>query len=839
MQIRSNNPNFRSGPNYGGWSTMKSKICIITSLLFYRIRFIISIIVLLIPPLMAQTSIHEADRQPKIGLVLSGGGALGFAHIPILKAIDSLEIPIDYITGTSMGGIASALYSIGYTGIEMEHLVKNVDWEEILSDKPTRDIIPYFLKKDDGLYQLNFGLDGHDIVPPSGLIRGQKISLFLSKLTYPFEKVDNFDQLPIPYRCIAVDLLTAKEVVIKEGSLSKAMRSTMAIPTIFNPITWGDSLLIDGGLVNNMPVDVIREMGAEYVIAVNVGRPLKTLPELRTMFDILEQTLVVPSIEKREKNIQDTDLFIEPELLGYNPASFTNKNIENIIAVGQRAAKESLPKLIELKNKLNLVESTTYISISDSVQIFRVNIVGNTSIPFKHIYEKLDIIPGSLFCQDSLISHIQNLRETDYFKTIKYKLNYLDKSRVSIQLVVKELGIPKIHRISIRNNKSISFGHIFNTLGIRIGSLLDIDLLSNRITELYSTGYFETIRYEIEPVNENNIHLIINIDEKPRDILRMGLHYDETNKFVGSINAIRTNLFNTGIRSELTLKLAGLTELSSLLYFLTSKHGISLYPYNRFIYKDIPITIFGATGDKIAIYHNRSTSIGFGFGLNLSHNWDSQFEYNLESMNVTPIVSWPDPEIFPEWKDNIRSVRGTSHFDNLDNVLIPNNGIEIKFNYEGSFQNLGSDIDYIKSEISVDYYKTFSKYNTFHFYSYYGSGNEDLPVYKWHYKSGPTSFVGAIRDELSWYHLSIFRADYRRQLNNNTYLSFIYNIAPNYNLDFYPLSQKALHGYGIGLKYNTALGPIEFIYGRGDLIRLIHTAKKKDVYYLSMGFNFE
>ena len=789
--------------------------------------------------LNAQTIDKDFDKPPKIGLVLSGGGALGFAHIPILKAIDSLEIPIDYITGTSMGGIASALYSIGYTGIELEHLVKNVDWEEILSDDPPRDFIPYFLKKDDGLYQLNFGLEGHRILPPSGLIRGQKISLFLSKLTYPFEKVENFDQLPIPFRCIAVDLLTAKEVILKDGSLSKAMRSTMAIPTIFNPITWGDSLLIDGGLINNMPVDVIRDMGAEYVIAVNVGRPLKTLPELKTMFDILEQTLVVPSIEKREKNIQDTDIFIEPELLGYNPASFTNKNIEDIIAVGQKAADNALPKLFELKNRLNLVDSNTNISISDSINIFSVNIVGNTSITFKHIYEKLNIKPGEIFCQDTLISHIQNLRETNAFQTINYKLNYVDKNRVAIQIIVKELGFPKIHRISIRNNKSISFSNIFNNLGIKVGSKLDIDFLNTKITELYSTGYFETIRYEIEPVNENNIHLILFIKERPRDILRMGLHYDETNKFVGSINVIRSNLFNTGIRSELTLKLAGLTQISSLLYFPTSKHEISLYPYNHIVYKDIPITIFGEAGDKIAIYHNRSTSVGFGAGLNLSHNWDSKLEYNLESMNVSPIVSWPDPEIFPEWKDDLRSLRISSHFDNLDNVLIPNQGLNIQYNYEGGFKNIGSDIDYVRSNISIDYYYTFSNFNTLHFFSYYGTGNENLPVYKWHYKSGPNSFIGALRDEFSWHQLSIFRADYRRKIERNIYLSLIYNIAPNYNQNFYPIEKKSMQGYGIGLKYNTALGPIEFIYSRGDLIRLIHTAKKRDVYYLSMGFNFE
>lgn len=180
-------------------------------------------------------------------MILSGGGALGFAHIPTLKILDSLEIPIDYIAGTSMGGIAGALYSIGYSGIELEHLVKSVDWLELFSDKPNRDLIPYFLKKDDGKYQFSFGIEGNNILPPSGLIRGQKISLLLSKLTYAYEKVPDFDHLPIPYRCTAIDLITGNEVILKDGSLAKTMRSTMAIPTAFYPVAWGDSLLIDGG----------------------------------------------------------------------------------------------------------------------------------------------------------------------------------------------------------------------------------------------------------------------------------------------------------------------------------------------------------------------------------------------------------------------------------------------------------------------------------------------------------------------------------------------------------------------------------------------------------------
>ena len=192
---------------------------------------------------------------------------------------------------------------------------------------------------------------------------------------------------------------------------------------------------------------------------------------------------------------------------------------------------------------------------------------------------------------------------------------------------------------------------------------------------------------------------------------------------------------------------------------------------------------------------------------------------------------------FPEWKDNLRTIQVTSHFDRLDDLLIPNNGLDLKFNYEGSYQNIGSDINYTKMKFSLDYFNTVSKSHTLHFHAYYGYGTEELPVYKWHYVSGPNSFVSAERDEFAWYQTSIFRADYRKQINRNFYFSLIYNIAPNYKHNFYPIDLKVIQGFGIGLKYKTALGPIEIIYSRGDPIKLIHTSKKNDVYYFSMGYN--
>jgi NTE family protein len=199
--------------------------------------------------------------RPKIGLALSGGGAMGFAHIGTLKLLDSLDIPVDYIAGTSMGGIVSALYAVGFTGQEIEQIAREADWSDMFDDAPSREVLPYFQKQDADKYQFELGIRDFRPVDKGGVIAGQKITLFMTRLVLPYLTVDDFDSLMIPFRCIAVDLTTGTEVVLKNGSLPVAMRATMAVPSVFSPVDWGDSLLVDGGLLNNLPVSATRAMG--------------------------------------------------------------------------------------------------------------------------------------------------------------------------------------------------------------------------------------------------------------------------------------------------------------------------------------------------------------------------------------------------------------------------------------------------------------------------------------------------------------------------------------------------------------------------------------------------
>ncbi len=285
------------------------------------------------PTLLAQT----APPRAKIAVVLSGGGARGLAHIGVLEWFDEHHIPVDYVTGTSMGGIVGAFYATGATGKEIETFVEKIDWDTTLLSEPRYDQLSFRRKEDRRGYEVQIPLGlAHGLSGPNALNPGHGVGLFLNHIALGYSELKSFDDLPIPFRCVATDMLQGTPVVLKEGSLSQALRATMAIPGILTPVERGATVLADGGLVNNIPTDVARDLGAPIVIAVDVSTPLGGKESLLTLGGVLTQTIAVVSIENQRRNLRRADIIVSPDLEHYSVADYNAA--EKIIRLGYEAA---------------------------------------------------------------------------------------------------------------------------------------------------------------------------------------------------------------------------------------------------------------------------------------------------------------------------------------------------------------------------------------------------------------------------------------------------------------------------------------------------------------------
>jgi len=784
----------------------------------------------------------ENLQRPKIGLVLSGGGAMGFAHIGTLKLLDSLQIPVDYIAGTSMGGIAGALYAVGYSGNEIEDIVRSVNWQKTFTDRPPRYMLPYFQKQDAEKYQLELGIKDFLPLGPGGAIVGQNITLLFSRFVFDYLQVSDFDKLPIPFRCVAVDLITGNEVILKSGSLAKAMRSTMAVPSIFSPVEWGDSLLVDGGLLNNLPVDVVREMGANIVIASKVGNPHRNRQEIRNTLDVLSQSYNIYRDHTMESNIMETDVLIDCKLIGLGPADFVSNKVSLIIDAGERAAREKINEIVDLKEQYQLTDNEfckeCNLPEGDAV-IGKIEISGNQIIPDIAIRQIVRIKENQYFNIDSLNECLEKLRGTGDYNWIRFTTDVISKDTIRVCILVSEKMNPVIYGINIYGNDTLPFDFIYRLFGIRPGDIFIHSKIEDRITYLYSLGYFEIIYYDVEPVLPNNIRFNLYVKESPEYKLRFGVRYDNYRKLVAAINLLVMNKPFPGLRIENELQFIGMNRFNMQAYYPSRTLDFPLYPFINFTYQDMQLYSYDLKGNKTASYIDRFTRAEGGLGLLYKNYWNVELGWNYERVNIHPDVAPDDPLEFPSWKAELLGLQLTTNIDRLDDTFIPRKGMLIHANYEKSLKNISAKSSYIRMDVSMDFYQTFRKRHTLHGYGFYGDVDMQSFTNKFFFQGGPDSYVGIEYNQLVATNVSLARLDYRYQLTNNLFVSAIGNMVFQYEnkIQLPGVKPDPMWGWGAGAKLLTPLGPFELFISRGDK-SVYQPGEKRTVLYFRGGYIF-
>lgn len=297
---------------------------------------------LLFSALESRAAEPTPQQRPKIGLVLSGGGARGIAHIGVLKVLEEMRIPIDCIAGTSMGAIVGGLYAAGTSPDDLAELVMSIPWNDAFKDKPTPDQLSFRRKEDNQAYKidLNLGYGEGQLKTAKGFVQGQNLNALLRKLLLHTANTNNFDKLPIPFRAVAADIETGEAVVMGSGDLASAIRASMSIPGFFAPAERDGRILVDGGIANNLPVNVARSMGADILIVVDIGTPLRTRDSLSSMASITAQVMTIMiqrNVQTQLQTIKPGDILIQPDLGDVGTTDFTQTR--KALKIGKDAAE--------------------------------------------------------------------------------------------------------------------------------------------------------------------------------------------------------------------------------------------------------------------------------------------------------------------------------------------------------------------------------------------------------------------------------------------------------------------------------------------------------------------
>ena len=410
-----------------------------------------------------------AGKHKKLGLVLEGGGALGLAHIGVIQWLEEHRIPVSYIAGTSMGGLVGGVYATGRNASEVRALVKGINWDQVVSGQTAFDDLSFRRKLDAHDYPstLEFGLR-NGVQFPSGFNSGQQVQLILDDVSLPYSEVKSFDELPIPFGCVATDLTTNSKHVFRSGPMNLALRSTMSLPGLFSPVRDGDHIYVDGGLLDNLPVDVAKEMGADFVLGIYLKTaPLKPDAELSS-FAVLGQSIYTVVAANETRSLEDADLIVTVPLLKYTAMDYNQDTA--IIAAGYAAAEANAAKLMSL----SVDEATWNLYLAERnarrKQATTPQFVTVTGVPpqmAKSIADEMSGVAGKPVDTASLNQDIMHLTGLGALSSLNYSMVERNGTEgMEVQAATKPYSPPIVRPLVLIDGSD--YNQVFFSMGARI-----------------------------------------------------------------------------------------------------------------------------------------------------------------------------------------------------------------------------------------------------------------------------------------------------------------------------------------------------------------------------------
>lgn len=548
--------------------------------------------------------------KPKVALVLSGGGAKGIAHIPVIQALDSLGIVPDLVIGTSMGSVVGGLYAMGYSGDSIAKIASTANWDELLGGKVSLNNVSVEEMGEYNRYLLDIDIKNYKPVIKSSLLNDQNLREFLSLITYPVFNVSNFDKLPIPFRAVATDILNGKTTVLGEGSLAFAMRASMSIPGVFKAVPYEKTILVDGGMLDNFPTDIAKSMGADIIIGSDVGDDKVTIEKLENLSTLIFQSTMLTSNLKNEKNKKLCDiLFTHYPNLTFSTGDFDKSN--EIYKEGKIATKQNIPALVSLAKKLKDFPTT-----KPKLPIIDREFDLDTIEYYNFSKANLDIVKKRTRIKEHHKYSIENIAEgvrkamgTNLFNQINYSTFSKDNKTV-LQLNATEYYRSQM-KASIHFDTFRGFGAILNYTGRNILGE------STRVIVTADIAQQPRIRLQYQKIlgNEKNWWLRSEVygqrlsqnvyiqSEKADNLLYNAIHFDnEINRNINSFKnyfGLGINYHYTHLRPKNSLDFNAIFNLNS--YFLNQLEIRAYYKTNNF-----NKVFYATTGNSFHVEISRS-----------------------------------------------------------------------------------------------------------------------------------------------------------------------------------------------------------------------------------------
>ncbi len=829
--------------------------------------------------------------RPKVALALSGGGARGLAQIGVLKAFEQQGIPVDGVAGTSMGAIIGGLFCAGYTAVQIESLATEIRWEDIIHDTPPREQLFLGQKSENADHILQIRLRGITPYIPSAFTEGQRLTSLLSDLllrsTHPV--TTDFDRLSIPFRAVTTDFLTGKKVVLKQGSLVNALRASMAIPLLFTPVRIDGRLLLDGGLVQNLPVDEARSLGADLVIAVDTSSRLRTAEDLGLPWEIADQVTTIMQQEQLTSQMEEADVVIQPRLEDISNTDFSQ--ITNLIEAGRLATERILPQIEDALDKRGSTTPLRFFRIhSVTVEGCRtlnkdsliagmdldtthrisddhIQWTGRTlyqSGAFRSVSCRLDtstqrllfiveeqppvrriqITGCSRYSPDSLIARMEtrpgailNIHKArrdrrmllDTYQNDGYVLASIEHADLSddgtLTIAINE---GRLNRIRMQGNDHTRAFVIERELNVKPGELITADQIHSGMRNIFSTGYFETVQLEPRR-NGKTYDLHLTLKELGFTLLHLGLQYNLERRTQAMLQIVRENLLGFGSKSSVTGLLGKRDEMVEVRLW-SDRLFRTMLTYDLTLSAKKQHFHYYNAFDRVGGYERTHLNGSFTIGQHMRRLGTISLKYRAERIILNPSAGG----IAPSDDVTLRNLTFRSEVDTRDRMPFPRRGNHHVLEYETATGLLGSRISYVKIWSSMAFFYPLTDGMILHPRIAWGTADQTTPFVKQYRLGGLDSFMGLPEEALVGKRFLALRLEGRLRMPwprwLESYLALRYDLGGIWGRYTEIVTTDFKQGAGAVLSINTIAGPIQLGYGV--------TSDSNRQLYFSAGYRF-